>query len=777
MPPARDIVKKSCFGVLILAVSLTTTRAAVLLSDSFDYSDGSLVTNSVGKWTNHSGTLGELKVISGRAFVTQNNLEDVGSSLAGQPYGSTTNILLYAGFTINFTNSPSGVGGYFAHFKAAGASGFCGKVFATTNNVPNGFFRVGVSKTSSTLTSAVFLTNNLSYNTDYTLVVRYAPSNSASALWLNPASESDPAAIATDSSSAISVAAFALRESFASPDGMGAVFLDNLVVATSFSEAISNPAPTAPFITTQPSSQTVTPGANVTFTVVAGGTTPLSYQWQFNGTNLASATLSALSLTNVNSTNAGNYTVTITNVAGTTNSQIAALTVTNALTPPVITTQPISQIATQGDNVSFTVVATGNPPPGYQWQFNGTNLAGATTSALTLLAVTTNQSGNYSALATNSAGTTNSATATLTVYPAAVPVVSSNTLSILHYNVKGNGASNWTTNATQVKAIARQLQYLNPDIIDFNEIPNDFVYEMTNWVTAFLPGYAIATNSGTDGFIRSVIASRFPITRSRSWLTHSNLSAFGYNGVFTRDLFEAQIAVPGFPQPLHVFTTHLKAQSTQTDSTRRGAEAAAISNFFVNVYFTSNSLHPYVLNGDLNEDIFRPEPGYPSGQPVQKLISPPTGLQLTTPVNPISGNDLTLSIQSTLDVRFDYILPCGLLFSNIVSSQVFRTDRLNPVPLNLNSNDDKVASDHLPVFMVFANPYDKPFRLISVTRTNPAVTLKWESVFGQPYRVESSTNLAQWTTLAANLVATNVTFTYSTNLPDVLRYFRIYRVP
>ena len=55
-----------------------------------------------------------------------------------------------------------------------------------------------------------------------------------------------------------------------------------------------NAAAVAPTITTQPVNQTVTAGQTATFTVVAGGTAPLSYQWQKNGVNIAGATASEL---------------------------------------------------------------------------------------------------------------------------------------------------------------------------------------------------------------------------------------------------------------------------------------------------------------------------------------------------------------------------------------------------------------------------------------------------------------------------------------------------
>ena len=128
-------------------------------------------------------------------------------------------------------------------------------------------------------------------------------------------------------------------------------------------------------------------------------------------------------------------------------------------------------------------------------------------------------------------------------------------------------------------------------------------------------------------------------------------------------------------------------------------------------------------------------------------------------------------------MRYDYILPCAMLSSNIVSSQVFRTDLLSPPPPNLYSDDDNTASDHLPVFMVFGNPFDTPFRLLSIGRTNQIVSLQWESASNRSYNVEVSSNLAAWTPLATNLTATGANFTFTTNVPDSAKFFRVYRAP
>jgi endonuclease/exonuclease/phosphatase family metal-dependent hydrolase len=601
-----------------------------------------------------------------------------------------TNGTLYASFTVKCVTLPNSAGGFFAHFN--GASNLRCVVWASTANAGANKFRLGIGNTSGASASSGQWSQDLSTNTSYFMVVRYDVTTGQSTFWLNPSTESDSSVLAADTASSISISNFSLRQT----SGIGTMLLDNLVVASTFAEATG-------------------------------------------------------SQSNV---------------------------------PPSIVTQPQDQIATAGDTVSFSVEAGGTAPFTYQWLSNNIPVPHATNDTFTLFSVSTNLNGSfYSVTVTNVAGGTNSETATLTVNP------STAALRYLDYNVDGNSVSrtdptNWAVTAPQVQAIGREIMFLNPDIIAFNEIPSSYKFQMTNWVNAFMPGYFLATNSIGDGFIQNFVASRWPITRSQSWLSSSNLANFGYtNGSssFTRDLFEAQIAVPGFSQPLHVFVGHLKATTSggQDDADRRAAEASCISNFFVNVFLTgTNKLHPYILSGDMNEDIFRPETSdYVSGQPIQRLISPPTGLQFTSPTNPFTGaptNDMTESIRaSKLTVRFDYIMPSPLMFSNIVGSQIFRTDKLVPVPPNLNSNDDKTASDHLPVLMVFKNPYQNPFQLLSVVRGNLTVTLNWESVPGQQYTVESSPDLTTWTAFATNLMATNFTQTLNTNAPATVQFFRV----
>jgi|GEM_PF-477343 len=86
----------------------------------------------------------------------------------------------------------------------------------------------------------------------------------------------------------------------------------------------------APSIVQQPTNQGTWLGSNVTFAVNASGTAPLSYQWLFNGTNnLPSATNANLTLTSLAVSNAGNYSVWVTNIAGSITSAVASLTISS----------------------------------------------------------------------------------------------------------------------------------------------------------------------------------------------------------------------------------------------------------------------------------------------------------------------------------------------------------------------------------------------------------------------------------------------------------------
>lgn len=214
---------------------------------------------------------------------------------------------------------------------------------------------------------------------------------------------------------------------------------------------------TAPVITTQPvASTTLCVGGNTTYTVAANGTA-VTYQWQVstagaggpwsniaNGGVYSGANTASLTITGATAVmNTYQYRAVATGTcAPAANSNAAALTVN---TPITITTQPTpnTNICATG-TTSFTVGATGTTPT-YQWQVstagaggpwtnvaNGGVYSGATTTTLTLSAVTASMNGyQYRAVVTGAAPCTpqNSNNAILNVTPQ--PVITANSLSSL----------------------------------------------------------------------------------------------------------------------------------------------------------------------------------------------------------------------------------------------------------------------------------------------------------------------------------------------------------
>ncbi len=160
-----------------------------------------------------------------------------------------------------------------------------------------------------------------------------------------------------------------------------------------------------------------------------------------------------------------------TNSVGSATSSPATLT-TNAA--PVVSTQPASVTVNAGQSATFTAAANGVPAPTVQWQVstNGgstyTNVSGATSGTLTVSGTTASQNGSlYRAVFTNTAGSTDTTAATLTVdyaptvttQPANASVISGATATFtvaasgnpaptVQWQVSTNSGSTWTNDTT-----------------------------------------------------------------------------------------------------------------------------------------------------------------------------------------------------------------------------------------------------------------------------------------------------------------------------------------
>ena len=225
-----------------------------------------------------------------------------------------------------------------------------------------------------------------------------------------------------------------------------AVVVSNTVgtVTSAAATLTVNPAPVGPSITTSPTNQTVTAGQAATFTVVAAGTAPLSYQWQKNGVNIAGATATSYTTPVTTTSNSGStFAVVVSNTVGTVTSAAATLTVNPAPVGPSITTSPTNQTVTAGQTATFTVVAAGTAPLSYQWQKNGVNIAGATATSYATPVTTTSDNGStFAVVVSNTVGTVTSAAATLTVNAAPVAGIQVSSSSINFVSeVVGNNSS------------------------------------------------------------------------------------------------------------------------------------------------------------------------------------------------------------------------------------------------------------------------------------------------------------------------------------------------
>jgi hypothetical protein len=163
-----------------------------------------------------------------------------------------------------------------------------------------------------------------------------------------------------------------------------------------------------------PFNWTTNQNSPVTFTVTATGTAPLSYQWYDPSSQpLLNQTNSTLTLTNLQPSQAGQYTVIVTNPYNTASTN-ATLTVNQG--PPVITTDlaPLNQTVFAGSSVTYTLGVSGTPPISYQWFQNGALVPGATNSSFTFVALPGTNT-YYSSVTNSQSGGTPTVSSTATV--------------------------------------------------------------------------------------------------------------------------------------------------------------------------------------------------------------------------------------------------------------------------------------------------------------------------------------------------------------------------
>lgn len=304
------------------------------------------------------------------------------------------------------------------------------------------------------------------------------------------------------------------------------------------------PVATPPSIDFDPQDQSALVGQDTSFSVQASGSAPLSYQWYYNtNTVLTNATSSTLTLTNVQLTDAGGYSVVVTNGSGSITSAVAQLTVSLPVAPSIIT-QPQNQAnILPGATATFSVIASGSDPLSYQWYYNtNTLLTNAINSILTITNVQPANGGSYSVVINNPGGSITSSNAVLTVntnpvapvfnsQPASLVVLAGSTASFTA--IAGGTAPisyQWSKNGTPIPgATSSTLNLSNVQTTD----DGSYTLTATNSVGS--------TNSNPA---QLTVTTAIPLVNSAYNLTGFAQSTTGGGVIATNDPAYVQVYTP-----------------------------------------------------------------------------------------------------------------------------------------------------------------------------------------------------------------------------------------
>ena len=202
-------------------------------NDSFDYPDGPLVSSS--NWNNFSGTEGDLLVADGKALVQHGTP----SEDAGVSFGAVEGVLYYA-FDFSVNNPGESIFGgdyeYFAMFKDDGFS-YRARIDIVEANIQGNDFSIGISSVGSTA-DAVW-PDDLSFETNYRVTVKYDQNLNIAQLWINASSETDTSILGEDESDpGTTITQFGLRQSDSSQNEV--ILIDNLSISQTFNGTLSD---------------------------------------------------------------------------------------------------------------------------------------------------------------------------------------------------------------------------------------------------------------------------------------------------------------------------------------------------------------------------------------------------------------------------------------------------------------------------------------------------------------------------------------------------------
>ena len=289
---------------------------------------------------------------------------------------------------------------------------------------------------------------------------------------------------------------------YASNAGTYSVTVSNLANSVTSTNFLVIPVP-SPAITAQPLGKGMALGSNYTMSVTASGTY-LHYFWSQNATNAVGSDTNKLTITGAAYTDAGSYSVLVSNLTATVASSNAVITVQ---APPVITNQSIlTNIVATNHSLTLSVGASGDNLS-YHWHKGTTAVSGATTNALTFANLYASNAGTYSVTVSNLAGSVTSTN--FVVIPVPSPAI---TLQPL-----GKGLALGSNYTMSVTATGTYLHYF------WSQNATNAVGGDTNKLTFTAASY---TNAGTYSVIVSNLTGM--VTSSNATLIVESLPAIAY---------------------------------------------------------------------------------------------------------------------------------------------------------------------------------------------------------------------------------------------------------
>lgn len=222
-------MKKSLTIIALLVATVTVANAVVLLNEPFNV-DGTMGTTPYASWTSISGTGDQLLVNSTTGLAFGPSDRDY-----SQTYTAEAGTV-FAGFDLTVSTLPASGTEYIMAF--ADGTGFDGRIFVSS--ISSGAnFSLGVSIASNTASLAPA---TLNLNTTYRVLSSYSPTTDSISLWVGTYNENAPAVSTTGTDGSTVSNAFVIRQAGAFDNGASALSIQNLTVATSFTEVIPEPS-------------------------------------------------------------------------------------------------------------------------------------------------------------------------------------------------------------------------------------------------------------------------------------------------------------------------------------------------------------------------------------------------------------------------------------------------------------------------------------------------------------------------------------------------------